>query len=77
MVEYDDGVMRMQRVREKCRVFEMVEWTSRKMISSVGPAHQTAVKPARRDELVLENRRVAHFEIYPLRNKEVEIALRE
>jgi hypothetical protein len=36
---------------------------------------KTAEKSARRDELVLENRRVAHFEMYPLHNKEVEIAL--
>jgi len=40
MVGYDDGVVRMQRVGERSREFEMVEWTSRKMISPVGPAHQ-------------------------------------
>jgi len=39
MVGYDDGVMRMQRVREGA-VPEMIEWTSRKMISPVDPSHQ-------------------------------------
>ena len=41
---YDDSVMRMQRVGERCRVLDMIEWTSRKIISPVGPAYQRQLK---------------------------------
>jgi len=67
----------MQHVRERCSVRNGRMDLQEDDFAGRPSTSKTAEGPARRDELVLENRRVAHFEMYPLHNKEVEIALRE
>jgi hypothetical protein len=63
MVRYDDGVMRMQRVKRKVQSvrngrmdFKEDDFAGRPSTS------KSDVQPARKDELVLENRRIVHFD---------------